>query len=310
MPRPPRIEFPGALYHVTVRGNNKQHIFLDDNDRLKYLWLLERYKKQHEFILYAYILMNNHVHLLIETPGSPISRIMQVLNFTYTGYFNRKYEKVGHLFQGRYKAFLCDRDEYLLALLRYIHRNPVRANIVNRPHDYKWSSHLDYMGRGSSLIDTDSILMMFSDKPSQARRLYRDFIDEQTGSEKDENVLNVVNNQILGDDRFIQKVEEKVEILKRPVKKPGLENIFSAVSEVTGVSREDIVSRNRNKRIMHARHILVGLCREAGYRLVDVAFQFKREVSVLSRWARASEKKDMQKDIQKALERLNARLQA
>jgi REP element-mobilizing transposase RayT len=136
MPRLPRIEFTGAFYHIIVRGNNKQSIFLDDQDRYKYLGLLERYKKQHGFIIYAYTLMNNHVHLLIETLRTPISKIMQVINFTYTSYFNRKHKKVGHLFQGRYKSYLCDRDTYLLALVRYIHLNPVRAKLAKNPQEY------------------------------------------------------------------------------------------------------------------------------------------------------------------------------
>jgi REP element-mobilizing transposase RayT len=310
MPRPPRIEFSGAFYHVTVRGNNKQYIFLDDHDRLKYLELLERYKKHHEFIIYAYTLMNNHVHLLIETLGSPLSKIMQVINFTYTGHFNRKYDKVGHLFQGRYKACLCDRDEYLLALVRYIHLNPIRSKLVNNPDNYRWSSHRAYMGYSNSLVDAERILRMFSDEPSHARKLYHDFIAGPIKSKENENIFEVVDKQILGDERFIEKVEEKVEVLKKPLKRPSLKKIFSSVTEVTGVSREEMVSRNRNKNVMHARHILVGSCRETGYRLVDLAFELGRDLSVISRWARASESKEIQKEVQKVFESLNARLQA
>ncbi len=135
MARKPRIEFSGAFYHIIVWGNQKQVIFLDENDRQEYLKRIEHYQQKCGFILYAFVLMSNHVHLLLETPKDQISRIMQMINFTYTQYFNRKYNKVGHLFQGRYKSHLCDKDEYLLTLMRYIHLNPVRAGIVAGPRN-------------------------------------------------------------------------------------------------------------------------------------------------------------------------------
>lgn len=161
MARPPRIEFPGAFYHLIVRGNQQQAIFHDNQDRIKYLELVERYKKHLGFILYAYTLMTNHVHLLLETPKSPISKVMQAINLTYTQYFNRKYSKVGHLFQGRYKAYLCDRDEYLLSLVRYIHLNPVRTNLAKKPHEYRWSSHQAYLEGNKGIVETDKVFTSF-----------------------------------------------------------------------------------------------------------------------------------------------------
>ena len=145
MARKPRIQYSGAFYHIIVRGNQRQNIFLEDADRLEYLERLKRYKKKCGFVLYAFVLMSNHVHLLLETPKDPIARIMQMLNFTYTQYFNKKYNKVGHLFQGRYKSYLCDKDNYLLGLVRYIHKNPVRAGLVENPDEYSWSSQGDYI---------------------------------------------------------------------------------------------------------------------------------------------------------------------
>jgi REP element-mobilizing transposase RayT len=135
MARRPRIQFEGAFYHIIVRGNQRQDIFDDEGDRRRYLERLRVYKDKCGFLLYAYVLMSNHVHLLIETPADPISRIMQMINFTYTQYFNRKYGKVGYLFQGRYKFFLCDKDGYLLSLVRYIHHNPVRAGLAKDSSD-------------------------------------------------------------------------------------------------------------------------------------------------------------------------------
>jgi REP element-mobilizing transposase RayT len=147
MARKPRIEYAGAFYHIIVRGNQRQDIFLSDEDRREYLTRLSKYKEICGFNLYAYVLMGNHVHLLMETPRDRISRIMQRINLTYTQYFNRKYNKVGHLFQGRYTSYLCDKDEYLLALVRYIHLNPTHAGVrslfligVSITNDYDCSS--------------------------------------------------------------------------------------------------------------------------------------------------------------------------
>ena len=181
MARPPRIEFPGAFYHIIVRGNQRQDIFGDDRDRIEYLKRLGRYKREREFFLYAYVLMRNHVHLLIETVNTPVSKIMQLINFTYTQYFNKRYCKVGHLFQGRYKSIVCDRDQYLLSLVRYIHLNPVRAGLVKEPEGYRWSGHQEYLGDREPLVDTGRVLGMFSEKVSQARRRYRNFVKEGTG---------------------------------------------------------------------------------------------------------------------------------
>ncbi len=121
MARKPRIEYEGAFYHVITRGNQRQKIFREDEDYNKYLEILSRYKSQYKYRLYAYVLMNNHVHLLIEIRDNPLSKIQQGINQSYTIYFNKKYNTVGHLFQGRYKAILCDKEAYLLSLIKYIH---------------------------------------------------------------------------------------------------------------------------------------------------------------------------------------------
>jgi putative transposase len=141
MARKPRIEYEGAFYHVITRGNQRQKIFREASDYEKYQQYLTIYKNRHHYALYAYVLMGNHIHLLLETRDVPLSRIMQGINQSYTLFFNRKYREVGHLFQGRYKAILCDRDAYLLSLLQYIHNNPVRAKIAGTAASYRWSSH-------------------------------------------------------------------------------------------------------------------------------------------------------------------------
>src|SRR4030043_2258655 len=130
MARKPRIEYEGTFYHIITRGNQRQRVFKRDDDFQKYISLISFYKVRYKYALYAYVLMSNHVHLLIETRENPLSKILQGINQSYTMYFNRKYGTVGHLFQGRYKAILCDKDAYLLTLIKYIHLNPVRAGMV------------------------------------------------------------------------------------------------------------------------------------------------------------------------------------
>jgi putative transposase len=165
----PRIHFPGALYHVITRGNRRQGIFLDEKDLQRFLTYLSDCKSKFPFHLYAYALMENHLHLLIEVEEIPLGSIMQSLLFGYTRYFNRRYGQVGHLFQGRYKAILCDKDPYLLELVRYIHLNPVRAKILKRPEEYVWTGHLSYLGkRGEDLIDEGFVLDQLSDNRSLA----------------------------------------------------------------------------------------------------------------------------------------------
>ena len=145
MARRPRIFAPGLLYHVIVRGNHRERTFSAARDYTSYLERLCTYRVKHRVEIYAFCLMANHAHLLLESTGPPLSRFMQGLQQSYTQYFNRKYEKVGHLFQGRYKAIVCEADEYLLELVRYIHLNPVRAGIVQKPEEYEYSSHRSYL---------------------------------------------------------------------------------------------------------------------------------------------------------------------
>ncbi len=147
MGRPLRIEYPGALYHITSRGNEKRDIFLDNNDRIKFLDILEDYHERYGILIHSYVLMDNHYHLILETPKGNLLKVMHGINGGYTGYFNRRHGRVGHLFQGRYKGIIVDKDTYLLELGRYVHLNPLRAKMVERPELYEWSSYPAYIGK-------------------------------------------------------------------------------------------------------------------------------------------------------------------
>ena len=310
MARPLRITFPGAFYHVLVRGNQRQDVFFDNQDRQEYLERVKWYKGQLEFILYAYVLMANHVHLLIETPSISISKIMQRINLTYTQYFNKKYGKVGHLFQGRYKAFLCDRDEYLLSLIRYIHLNPVRANLVKEPRDYPWSSHRDYLAGKEDLVDTKRALLFFSERVLQARRQYEDFVNDALGEGKNKSLYQGLRQQILGGDEFIKEVDRRIVGPDRPIKKPSLQEILKAVEEATGISKDQIASRGRDKELVSARKVLVGVWREYGHKLLDLEPIIKRDLSVLSRLSKESQRGHVRKTLEKIVKNLDACLQA
>lgn len=160
MARPPRIQMPGALYHVVQRGNYRQPIFVTDRDRERFEETLGKYREALDYRIHAYCLMGNHVHLLLETRRANLSKVLQRIMGSYTLYYNRKRQKVGHLFQGRSKAFLVDGAGHLLDVSRYIHLNPVRAEMIKKPEDYRWSSLKDYAPgtQGRAWVTTERVL--------------------------------------------------------------------------------------------------------------------------------------------------------
>lgn len=281
MPRKPRIEFEGAFYHVIARGNQKQKIFKETPDYDKYHQFLTIYKNRYHYALYAYILMRNHVHLLIETKEIPLSKIMQGINQSYTLYFNRKYRQVGHLFQGRYKAILCDRDEYLLSLLKYIHNNPVRAKIAETLDQYRWSSHLAYMGKSNplSLVNTDHVLAMFSKNKARSRELYGDFMRQEDTLKKEE-VYATIDQRLQGNEEFIDQIQQRVEgAIKKERKKKEFSffQISGVVQKSYGVTREQLHSRSKEQQIMIARRIFAQTAKIYGYAGKEIAEYLKKD---------------------------------
>jgi putative transposase len=141
MARPIRIEYPGAVYHVTARGNARMDIFVEDAARMGFLEILEDVIKRFNWLYHSYCLMGNHYHLLLETIDGNLSAGMRYINGVYTQYFNHRHDRVGHVFQGRFKAILVEKERYLLELCRYVVLNPVRAGMVKLPEEYGWSSY-------------------------------------------------------------------------------------------------------------------------------------------------------------------------
>src|SRR5512139_2076393 len=210
MARPLRIEYPGAVYHVTSRGNEKKPVFKDDTDRLNFLNTLQHVNKRYNWICHAYCLMTNHYHLLIETPEGNLSIGMRQINSVYTQLFNKRHGRTGHLFQGRYKAILIQKDSHLLEVCRYVVLNPVRAKMVETPEDYPWSSYLATAGKTTphSCLTTDWVVGQFSGKRGKAEQEYRKFVGWGIG--KPTIWTGVRGQAILGAEEFADRFAEQL----------------------------------------------------------------------------------------------------
>ena len=208
MARPLRLEFPGALYHVTSRGNRQENIYLDDGDRSGFLDVLGDVCHRFLWTMHAYCLMTNHYHLVVETADSNLSRGMRHLNGVYTQRFNRRHGRVGHVFQGRYKAILVQKGAYVLALSRYVVLNPVRARMVDDPVDWPWGSYRAMIGREPAPIwlATDWMLSQFGRERAQAMRAYRHFVRE--GVDKPGPWEDVRHQVFLGDEDFVTRFQD------------------------------------------------------------------------------------------------------
>jgi putative transposase len=236
MTRPLRIEYPGALYHVTTRGNARWTIFKGDSDRWRFLETLDDTTERHHWLVHAYCLMPNHYHLLVETPEGNLSAGMRRLNGVYTQKFNHRNQQVGHLFQGRFKAILVDKESYFLELCRYIVLNPVRAGLVDAPEEFAWSSYRAVLGLAPSpdCLVKETVLGYFGRDGRQAREAYQRFVRRGVG---EKSPLEDVRGQcLLGGEAFvgrhlrhIQGAGEDREISRtqRTVGRPSLEDLFS-----------------------------------------------------------------------------------
>jgi len=211
MARPLRLEYEGAFYHVTSRGNERKKIFFTETDHLKFLDYLKEAKKKYGILLHGYVLMTNHYHLLIETPEANLSKVMHYLNGAYTTYVNIKKKRNGHLFQGRYKAIIVDRDSYLGELSRYIHLNPVRAGLVNKPEDYPYSSYRAYISaKVNDMITTDLVLRMVGAGKSDSRERYRAFVEAGDGRDPESPTAKIYGGMILGGSSFVKETLKKL----------------------------------------------------------------------------------------------------
>ena len=264
MARPLRIEYEGAFYHVIQRGIERRNIFISDEDKEKLLHYFNLAHTAYNAVFHTYILMNNHYHIILETPHSNLSKVMHYINTSYAAYFNAKHKRVGPLYQGRFKAVLVQQDEYLHHLSRYIHLNPVRAGIVKSPAEYRWSSYGYFVSdqKPAMWLNINFILSMFDNKnTSKAKILYKQFVLEGIGKEEDIIRQNTRKGIILGGRdffnsirvRFIEKEEDpEIPLLKelKPRNEPTLEYI------------EDTVIKNINNNNKLQRKLAIYLSRK------------------------------------------------
>jgi len=243
MARPIRIEYEGGFYHVTSRGNARQDIFADTEDYRMFLMILADVVERYRWIVHSYCLMGNHYHLLVETPQANLSRGMRQLNGVYTQKYNRRHDRVGHLFQGRYKAFVVEKDAYLLELSRYIALNPVRAGLVRSPEEWFWSSYGATAGMRpqESVLHTDWLLGLFSPSKVHARERYTSFVKK--GLERESPLKEARGGLILGRGEFIEKVRKLIDEsetgevvrMEKYAARPFLTEIFEVTERNEGI---------------------------------------------------------------------------
>ncbi|GGO80945.1 hypothetical protein GCM10011348_18810 [Marinobacterium nitratireducens] len=221
MARPLRLEFAGALYHVTSRGNRREAIYESDDDRRLFLGVLDDVCETFNWICHAYCLMGNHYHLLIETPEGNLCHGMRQLNGVYTQSFNRRHGRVGHLLQGRYKAILVEKEAYLLELARYIVLNPVRAEMVRSAVEWPWSSYRATVGCEPDLnaLFTDGILLVFDNQRGRAIACYERFVAE--GKHQPSPWSRLRNQVYLGSEQFVDEMQKRVDDADRLLEIPS-----------------------------------------------------------------------------------------
>ncbi len=249
MARPLRIEYPGAVYHVTARGNARRDIFRGDQDRKDFLHILSETVKRYHWLCHAFCLMNSHYHSLIETPEANLSQGMRQLNGVYTQRYNKRHDQVGHVFQGRYKAILVDKESYLLELCRYVVLNPVRAGLVKSPEQWPWGSYQSTAGldKVPDFLTVDWILHLFDTNRQAAQKQYREFvrkgmmIGESPWEDLKGQVLLGSRDFVKQFDHLLQDKESVKEIPRhqRFAGRPDLEVIFAGADELTKSMRNE-----------------------------------------------------------------------
>ncbi|VAX35970.1 hypothetical protein MNBD_UNCLBAC01-1160 [hydrothermal vent metagenome] len=273
MSRPLRIEYPEAWYHVLNRGRRKENIFFQDADHKLFFKLIGEASRLYKLEVHAYSLMPNHYHLLVHTPEGNLSKIMCYINGTYTQILNKKYQYEGSLFKGRYKSVLVEKDEYLLELVRYIHRNPLKAGLVKKLGMHQWTSHRAYMRKKErpEWLKVNQILSRFGRYEKTALKQMEEFVNDSVSIELEEKLDGIKCPSVLGGDDFKEKVkvllkEKKIESQDVPEYKEYLEQI--GVEElIDEVAREynfqpSMIRKKREPKNVNLRRAIILVCRE------------------------------------------------
>ncbi|MGB3223857.1 MAG: transposase [Desulforhopalus sp.] len=279
MARPLRIEFPGAVYHVTSRGNARQNIFFDDVDRQVFLKVLGNVVEKYNWLCHAYCLLDNHYHILVETQDPNLSLGMRQLNGVYTQRINIRHHRVGHLFQGRYKAILVEKNVHLLELCRYIVLNPVRASMVNEPRQWQWSSYTAtaYAIKPADFLSISWILGQFAKNTNDARKIYRKFVAEGLVKQELNPWKKLVGQIVFGGADFVADIQcrlsdareiGEIPRAQRFPGRPALEDLFP------NKIKQDKIVRNIQIKTAHMQY---------GYTLKEIADQLHIHYTTVSK---------------------------
>ena len=256
MARKPRVHYEGALYHVICRGNNRAYVLDNNESKKNYLEIIEHYKKKYGFKLYCYCLMDNHVHLLMEVSKEPLSKIMKGIQQVYTQRYNKQHKRSGHVFEQRYKAILCDKDQYLLGLINYIHMNPVRAGMVEGI-DYVWSSHRVYLKNDNSFVDVDFPLSLFEGTRTQQLDRYINFMKFE-----EDDIGKMKANEFSDD--MVDLIKEKLNTENEDERKIEVDpkEIMYKVCLHYGIEENSLIEKTRKEQIVLAKRVSVHLIKK------------------------------------------------
>ena len=315
MARQLRIEYEHAFYHVISRGERRENIFTCPEDKDKFLKKLAETVEKYKLFLHAYVLMDNHFHLLLETPQANLSKAMHHLNTSYANWFRFKYRLVGSVFQGRFKTILVEKDSYLQVLSAYIHLNPVRAGIIKLPEEFRFSSYRAYIGkvRIPEFLHSAEIMAAFSNSPETYRRFVGSFPNDG-GQLKREEVYGV--NALLGSKRFIRQAYEKVEAgakivddreqwETRSLRKVEVDDVFESLLVDMRIPEEEIWSRRRGN--VYRKLLVHGLRKYTENNLKEIGVIMKMDYAAVSTMSRRfAEEIEIKKASRKLWKRLVA----
>ena len=284
----------GGLYHVIARGNGRQAIFHDDEDHRKFLSILAVLKEQRPFYLYAYCLMSNHFHLLMERRADSIGQLMHRVLTGYTQYFNRRNRRVGHVLQGRHKAILCQAETYTGELVRYIHRNPVKAKMVASCEDYPYSSHRAYLDmEPAGIVDVDPVLRLFGVKRETAAKRFAQYVD--AARDYDEEFVLADSGRMLGSEEFVDAMIHRIGDSGKPYKPTDgrlgrtatvdidTEALIAAIEFVSDTPREHFLGPGKHASAVRIKEVLIVSGRKAGANLAAISRLLGLNNSTVSR---------------------------
>jgi putative transposase len=309
MARKPRIHYPGAVYHVILRGNAGDPIFFDDRDRYRLYLFLQYAIEKFGCRIHGFCLMTNHIHLVMQTGEVPLSRIMQNVSLRYTKWINFTRGRTGHVFQGRYKALLLDADSYLLELVRYVHVNPVRAGAAATVDSWPWSGHRAYAGLETvPWLTTDLVLGMLSPDVMAARKAYVSFINDGISEgRRGEFHSGTCEGRLLGDDRFVDDALGKASEKRL---RTTIADVLNAVCEAYGMAIEELRAPGKARPFSEARAVASAAVQALPHlSLTQLGRELNRDIAPLGRVGRrVAEDAFKDERLHRLLEKVRAEL--